>query len=289
MALDCSKATSELENIICKSDSLKQDEMQMEKAYFSLRKNLGPIGQKKLLTMQRAWLAFRSDMIVESAISEEIETHTQFLKNTPAGMVPFKRQTTLKKMERFLTGYNFPNPSTPVQRNFNKMLKPILNQTVGDPEYKGSEEVDASDIKRNDKFILSARIYSDGFYGGAHPLHSSVHINIDVKTGNPLKISHLFSKQAQRKIALACAVQLAQGRTAYEKDTALATFNAYQEDYPNQITNHIKDASRWQFEKTETTISFNEYAIAPYVAGEQRCSFENTYLAPLSKRPEFFK
>ncbi len=84
-------------------------------------------------------------------------------------------------------------------------------------------------------------------------------------------------------------MQVAQGRPAYEKETTLETFNAYQKDYPNQISEHVKNSYRWQLKKIKSTITFNEYTIAPYIAGEQRCSFDNIYLASLSKRPAFFK
>ncbi len=289
MALDCSKATSKLDKIICSDDDLKQDDAEMEKAYFSLRKKLDSVGHAKLLKMQRFWLKSRSPYTPTDTLSTDFQDHTAFLKNTPKGMVPFLNTIKIKKFTRNLKGYEFSNPSTPAQKTFNKKLYKAISQSIGETDGRGGEDIDALDIFRNDKLVISARVYTDGFYGGAHPLHSAVHINIDTKTGKPLSIKSLFSKQTQKKIAIACAVQISDFRGLYEKDTPLEIFNAINEDYPNSITDRVKDATSWQFKKSESTIIFNEYLIASYTAGEQQCSFENTFLAPLSKRPEFFK
>ena len=288
-ALDCSKATSELDKTICNDSELKIYDSQMEKSYFFLRQKLSPKGRALLLKTQRQWLKSRQDFSNPDSLRMEIEAHTRFLNATPKGMVPIISTKETKNFIQRFHGYKYPESSNRIQKTFNKNLQKILRSSFTDPDIRGDEDVDASTISRNDKFVLSAEVSTEGYYGGAHPLHNSVHINIDMKTGKILDIKTLFSKKALRTIELACAMQVAQGRYAYEKETALETFKAYQEDYPNQITEHVKNSYRWQFKKIKSIIIFNEYAIAPYVAGEQRCSFDNTFFAPLSKRPAFFK
>jgi len=288
-ALDCSKATSDLDKAICADSELKEYDSQMEKTYFFLRKKLGPKGRAILLKTQRHWLKSRQDFSNPDSLSMEIEEHTRFLQAAPKGMVPVLSTRKTKNFTRRFQGYKFPDPSTKIQRTFNKHLQKILRSSISDPDVRGEEDVDASKVSRFDKFVLSTQVSTEGYYGGAHPSHNTLHINVDIKTGQILKIKTLFSKQALRTIELACAMQIAQDRPAYEKETPLETFKAFQEAYPNQITDHVKNSFRWQFKKIKTTISFNEYAIAPYVAGEQRCSFDNQFFAPLSKHPKFFK
>ena len=290
-ALDCSKARSEAEKTICSDPDLKEEDAAMEKAYFSLHKKLGPVGQKKLLAMQRQWLKTRNEMSVDSIISGATEDHTRLLEKTPPGMVPFHTETTSKsgKVKTTITGYKFPTTNTALHKTFNALFDKRYKENQVEPADKADEEVDATDVSRFGPYIISSRIYTDGYYGGAHPLHFAVQVNVDVKTAKPLKIESLFSREALDKLALSCASQIAEFRGMYEQDTPEKTLKAINEDYPGEILKHLKDPGSWLFKKAEAIIVFNEYTIAPYAAGEQNCSFKNKVLARLSKKPDYFQ
>ncbi len=289
--INCEKASTETEKEICDSPGLKEDELEMEKIYFALRKKLGPAGRAKLLAAQRSWLKERAEYSDSNILNDFIRDQLQFLSETPDGMVPFTETkiTNQGKGKSKTKGYMFPVEKTALQKSFNRTLEKVLNKPRGSTDGKFEEELDATRVKRNDSYILSIRVYMEGFYGGVHPLHFAGHVNINKKTGQPVKISSLFDEKARQELAKACVTQLVAGRASYARfDSPEEASAQFEKDFPGAVRKNVGNAVRWKFEEFSTSITFDEYIVAAYVAGEQSCEFENDFLAGLSKQPKFF-
>lgn len=301
LAFDCTTATTNIENTICNSPELKASDDAMENAYFTLRAKLGPIGKKKLLALQRRWLRKRNvdDIAIESTLLEENTNHTQFLNTTPQGMAPHFVYKAPKsgKTGGEQRGYLFADPKTHLEKSFNALILKFAKtyqpgKKVDDAgTQEGTYEADTNfeTVSRFDQNILSSSITVVGNFGGAHPFHISSFINIDPQTGNQVKISTLFNPSARAQLINKCADQLIQARGIYDRDDPKLARKAFNDDYPNEVKKHINDAKRWAFEKSGVTITFDEYAVAPYVAGEQLCVFKNAFLTTITKHPNMFK
>jgi hypothetical protein len=126
-------------------------------------------------------------------------------------------------------------------------------------------------IETNQDGILSLGIHLDGYYGGAHPLHGSVYLTLDTRTGKRVGITDLIASDKLRMFFQAEKFKLLSERRDSLFEDQQQEFMRFVETIASPSTEEqlasFGDFSNFYLTPQALVTEYDEYEIAPYAAG----------------------
>ena len=305
-AIDCARATTDTEKLICSDSKLKQADEELGAAWSRARGMLGKSDFKQLQQSQRAWLKTRDARCgygndaerVECLIKQTSErrlviaAETKSGPGTDAAMVPFGKaqagSKTAYKVE--LAGVRFANPAKAGEVFFNQAVDVLVKQapftekidfeTAGQLSY-----IQTISLEYASPELVSALVMTWRYDGGAHGNTVFSAINVSPASGE-LAFDKLFPESAQAELAVACRKQL------YRMDGSKAFSDKELEEmlfpeYDAAILTGVKNLSSWAFSTQGARVIFSPYELAPYAAGSLECRLPLELLRQLSTAAQY--
>ncbi len=304
--IDCARATTGTEKLICSDSKLKQADDELGAAWGRARALLGKSEFKQLRQSQRAWLKTRDvhcgygiDADKVECLIKQTSKRTLIIaaeaKSGPgadAAMVPFGRaqagSKTAYKVE--LAGVRFASPLKAGEVAFNRAVDVLVKQapftekidfeTAGQLSYIQSVSLEYASPE-----LVSALVTTWRYDGGAHGNTVFSAINISPASGE-LAFDRLFPEAAQADLAKACRKQLSQmdGSKAFsDKEREEMLFP----EYESAILAGVKNLSSWVFSAQGARVIFSPYELAPYAAGSLECRLSLELLRKLSTAAQY--
>ncbi len=129
-------------------------------------------------------------------------------------------------------------------------------------------------IETNQDGILSLGFHLDGYYGGAHPLHGSVYLTLDTRTGKRLTITDLIAPDKLRMFFQAEKFKLLSERRDSLFEDQQQEFTRFVETIASPSTKEQVESyggfSNFYLTPQALVTEYDEYEVAPYAAGPIR-------------------
>jgi uncharacterized protein YecT (DUF1311 family) len=305
-AIDCARASTDTEKLICSDAGLKAADDAMGVAW----KRLGDLLDKdEMLPMrasQRAWLKMRDDRCGYGEAPERVQCLRQvteermlILSGEPrtgpgasSQLVPFAvhRPGSKKTYLVDIAGVRFADPQAPGERAFNKMVDDAikaspLSETVDFESFGELTYSESTIVEYAAPHLISALSSVWRYDGGAHGNYYSTGHHFSPQDGE-LSYPMLFGEEAANELAAACRDGLArpdggEALSAPERKEMLF------EDTLAVFAEQVKNLGIWSFDAQGARVHFAPYAIASYAAGEFECRLPLDLLNRLSKAPQY--
>jgi uncharacterized protein YecT (DUF1311 family) len=286
-AIDCSKASSQVEKAICASPEAHAADDAMAAAYTALRSIMKPTEQKALAASQGQFIAGREDCTADDSgtgrtdaqiaecVVEKTSSRAKILAGKPAGgpgtSDPIRMIVVAGADQVYHTSLAFIAPQTPAEKLFNAtMAKHLSGYRLAKTADGTSDTFDAVLMYGSPDFVSVNLAAEDDTPGLIHPMASNTNLNMDMKTGKILKMADFLSADALAKIEDQCLAQL---KDYMSSDTATGEVD------PVLITTDIEDLARWSFGASGASLVFDPVTLDP----ASKCSFDYKTLQPLVK------
>ncbi len=303
MALDCAKASTQVDKAICADPVAAAADDAMTKAYDALAARLAAPEKTALLTSQRRWLKFRDNVCsakddnaaMTGCLIDETRQRRAFLAGEPVGGPGAAQRFTPVFIQHVGEPYQydidvnalkFADPQLPGEKLFNANIDLLLKKVpkIDQSEFRQnmvySYDLDISASFASPEFI-SARVDLYDFSGGAHGNSSTSNFAIDLDTGKELQFSDLFAADAQPKLVAACLEDIKRQKHEKMPDDPFGVVSAAEQK--KTIEESVADLTRWSFYATKAEITFDPYALGAYVEGSYACDFSAEMMRPLLK------
>ena len=293
-AFDCTKAQSAVEKAICADPKLKAADDAMTAAYVTLRDALGGSERKGLGASQRKWVKSREDNCgyqegAERAncILSQTEERRQLLLAEPESgpgtgsrLMPvfIQQDADPHHYDVDFTLLKFVKPQSKGETLFNnKAAKigkdaPLGRQSEAARDDMTYASFAAMTLTYASPTLISAKVESWDFSGGAHGNSGTSGITIDLKHGAEMNAGDLFDAKAVAQLKADCIKQIfAQKKDKNDgQDFNPADDPNYQEA---TIVEHLQAMDSWNLWKDKATVTFNAYSIGSYAEGQYECDF----------------
>ena len=304
VAFDCTKAQSPVEKAICADAKLKTADDAMAAAYQGLRDSLTGPDRKALGASQGKWVKSREDGCsaqqgaeLTSCVLSETDERRRLLQAEPesgpgAGsrlMPVFIQQAgDPHHYDVDYTLIRFIKPKSPGENLFNaqvnKLAKgaPLEREAEAAPQDMTYAAFTAMALTYASPKLLSAKVDSWSFSGGAHGNGGTSGITIDLGSGVALKSSDLFDGAALAALKDDCVKQiLVQKKDKLEgEDFDPNNDPLYSE---KTVVEYLQSLANWNFWRDKATVTFDAYAIGSYAEGPYECEFAMGNLRKLAK------
>jgi uncharacterized protein YecT (DUF1311 family) len=304
LAFDCAKSTTKVEKAICSDRGLAAADVELTNAYVAALGASSPSEKKMLTLSQQRWIdqrenacAYGKDAELISCISKETIERKLLLQGAPesgpgaaSALVPvfLQQRGDAKHYDLDYALVRFADPHNAGEKLFNTQTEKILAEAPRRPH--GQEVLEGQILAREESFAVSFASpdllsVADSFYafeGGAHGNGGVTNINIDMRSGEEIKITDVFSNEALRALAAGCRDQiLARKQENYgaEKKYVAEDDGNFQE---STIPAHISDFQRWTIFAKKAIVTFDSYAIGSYAEGPYQCEFDMSKLKDLA-------
>ena len=286
-AIDCAKASTDLEHAICSNPDLLEADDAMNAAYRSALKAVGPKMTKALKADAASWAESRYDNCatdqagdpsrpedIISCLVTDTRHRTAFLSGMPLEGPGFGEPMLPQVMvgaDGVINEYvRFAAPRATAAKAFNAAL---------DKELKTIRMAKSTD-HMSDSFelklayaspdLISANIDTDLEEGYAHPMVANYALNIDGKTGKVLTMADALDAAGLKAVEANCAAQAKDYISAGEEGADIRGDN---------IKSMVDDLRFWTFGATAATLQYAEYGLDSYPT----CSLGYDVLKPLMK------
>jgi uncharacterized protein YecT (DUF1311 family) len=303
MALDCAKASTQVDKAICADPVAAAADGAMTKSYDALAARLAAPEKTALLTSQRRWLKFRADLCsarddaaaLTSCLADETRQRRAFLAGEPvSGPGAAQRFTPVfihhvgapYQYDIDVNALKFADPQLPGEKlfdaNIDSLLKkvPKIDQSGFRQNMVYSYDLNISASFASPEFI-SARIDLYDFSGGAHGMSSTSNFAIDLDAGKELQFSALFAADAQPKLVAACLADIKREKQERAPEAPYVPVSANEQT--KEIEKSVADLTRWSFFATKAQVTFDPYALGSYAEGVYTCDFPAELMRPLLK------
>jgi uncharacterized protein YecT (DUF1311 family) len=303
-AFDCAKAQSPVEKAICADQKLKAADDAMAAFYAALRDALTGDYRKSLVASQRKWLKGREDNCgyqqgaeLSSCVLTETEERHRLLTAAPesgpgAGstmVVEFIQQDgDPHHYDVDYTLIRFAKARSRGEDAFNAQVRkiakaaPLRRQKEAARDDLTYSAYAAMTLTYASPKLVSAKVDSYDFSGGAHGNGGTSAINVDLAHGAMIKASDLFDDKGTNALRADCVKQI----FAQKKDKNDGE-EFKPEDDPNYreqiIVDHLKSLDSWSFWKNKAVVTFDAYSIGSYAEGPYECEFPMSKLKSLAK------
>jgi len=286
-AIDCTKATTDLDHAICNTPELLKADDAMNAAYQSALKAVGLKMTKALKADAANWADTRYDNCamdeagdpsnpddIISCLIGDTQHRTAFLSGLPLEGPGFGEPM----LPQVMTGADditneflrFTAPKAPAAKAFNA----VLDKELKDVRMAKSTDhmSDWFQLKLNyaSPDLISANIDTDFEEGFAHPMVSNYAINIDGRTGKVLTMADALDAAGLRAIEANCADQTKDYISATEEGGDVRA---------DKIKSMVEDLRFWTFGATSATLQYAEYGLDSYPT----CTLSYGVLKPLMK------
>jgi len=296
--LDCSRAKSAVEKVICTEPALASADAEMTMAYAALHAALPADQRSALRANQRQWLAERDGACREKGpalarcLTEETEARRRFLVGEGPNGAPraprllpnfYYEESKARRYEISIQYPQIPNPAGAAASEFNNQSRkvafgagPAAATEIRNAERPSRDEAakfyNASyEITYLDSRFASVVFSIASYEGGAHPNGESVALLYSFSRGRPLRLSDFLADPGKAIPAIADRCR----REAEKEDWGLF-------DNPDFV-DVVKDISSWSAGSDGIEILFNPYSVAPYVSGPHACRLTYAELMPFLK------
>ena len=295
MAIDCAKAGSRTENLICATPTLQALDSAMAKAYGELKSSLPAAQQPWLQSSQITWIQRRAafcdddgtqnedDGAVVLCLERQTEDRLAMLSGAradapaaaPRLMPVFFYRAGGKG--RYEVNLSYPQAASPGVGSLNTLLRQAAE---GDQPWKNGPDPDHESVGYDADYRIA--LQTESFisvvfrrmtvFGGPYPNNEQFTVNFDLKAGRAATLDNLLRPGAQAKTGKLCKAQL---RKYYGGGS------------DEMITKEVVDGevgkiNNWVFEPDQIQIEFN---IATHAMGEYACKLSGKTAAALL-RPE---
>ncbi len=290
-AFDCSKASTAVEETICANPDIKAADDALAAAYAEVKASSAPAEQKMLVRSQKRWIASRegcteAEAGITACIRDETAKRLRLLTGTlesgpGAGNRPIPvfvmQEGNAKAYDLDVQLLRFGDPQSAGEKTLNRITteaRKMLKIGPHGEDTGGSTYaiVQAMTISYASPEFMSVITSYWADTGGAHGNGGVSNSNIDMETGKLLEIGDVFGEDTAAKLTADCKTQL-----IAEKQRRLAgeTYDPAVDDFLKDevIAEHVATLSRWSFQESKASVSFDAYAIGSYAEGPYECEF----------------
>jgi uncharacterized protein len=291
LAFDCAKAQTKVEVAICADPALMDQDRALSAAYDNVKSYSTDAERVMLQLSQRAWIdgretdcadAVGNDLAtcIDEATAARLDVLTARPDAGPGNGSPMIPVFVVQAGGAGLyeiddTFFRFAKPKTAAEQLFNSAIARLAALAPLGPQkdLMNAENLDSSGqitLSYVSPRLISALYAHGGYDGGAHPNGGTSNINVDFQAGREIAVSDVFTEDAVAKLARQCRDQIIDQKM--QNDSA---YDPAQDDFLKDevIAEHIATFSRWTLGETDATVTFDPYAIGPYVEGEYDCTF----------------
>jgi uncharacterized protein YecT (DUF1311 family) len=296
MAIDCARAGSRTEKLICATPTLQAIDSAMAKAYGELKSSLPAAQQPWLQSSQITWIqrraAFCDDddgtqnedngavvLCLERQTEDRLAMFSGARADAPAAaprLMPvfFYREGGKGRYE---VNLSYPQAASPGVGSLNKLLRQAAE---ADQRWKDGPDPDHESLGYDADYRIA--LQTESFisvvftrltvFGGPYPNNEQFTVNFDLKAGRAATLDNLLRPGAQAKTGKLCKAQLRK---------------YYGEGSDEMITKEVVDGevgkiNNWVFEPDQIQIEFD---IATHAMGAYACKLSGKTAAALL-RPE---
>ncbi len=303
-AFDCAKAQSTVEKAICADQKLKAADDTMAAAYATLRDALNGADRKNLAASQRKWLKTREDNCgyqqgseLSSCILGETDERRLLLAAAPesgpgtgSAMMPvfIQQDGDPHHYDIDYTLIRFVKAKSAGETAFNAEVSKVAKAAPVQRQKEAAREdatyfaYAAMTVTYASPQMISAKVDSWDFSGGAHGNGGTSAINVDLKRGAMMKARDLFDDKGTAELKADCVRQIAEQKKDKNDGQEFKP-----EDDPNYseqtIIEHLQSLDEWSFSKGKAVVNFDAYSIGSYVEGSYECDFAMSKLKSLAK------
>ena len=289
LAFDCTKAKTGVEKAICADPALKKIDDDLAAAYGAVKTGLAEADQKMMTISQKRWIARRegcgSDgQDLAACVKQKTEERLALLTGTAASgpgaegkLVPqFIAQTgTPGSYDIDIALLRFQEAMTPGQETLNRAAGEIAAAAKLGPQENVEQgaiyaEADSFAITYASPALLSVR---HDFYdneGGAHGNYGTTNLNINMESGELLKIDDVLAEPSAAILTLWCKQQIEAEKLKRSPDIDLSEGAAERDKVIAEV---VRDLASWSIGETGITVSFDPYAVGAYAEGTYQCRF----------------
>ena len=286
-AIDCAKASTDLEHAICNSPDLLKADDAMNAAYQSALKAVGPKMTKALKADAANWAEYRYDNCamdeagdpskpedIMSCLVSDTTQRTAFLSGMPLEGPGFGEPMLPQVMtgaDDIINEYSrFTAPKAVAAKAFNAAVdKELKNIRMA----KSTDHVsDSFQLKLTyaSPDLISANVDTDFEEGYAHPMVANFAVNLDGKTGKVLTVADALDADSLKTVEANCAEQEKDYISAGEEGADVRGDN---------IKSMVDDLKFWTFGAKAATLQYAEYGLDSYPT----CTLGYDVLKPLMK------
>lgn len=289
LAFDCTKAKTAVEKAICADPALKQIDDDLATTYSEVRSGLAEADQKMMTISQKRWIARREACGSDgeglaSCVKQKTAARLAFLNGTaasgpevPGKLVPvFVAQAGKPGLHDIdLTLLRFEAPVTPGQLTLNRLADEIIAAAKLGPQPSSESsailaEEDSFSVTYASPALMSVRHDFYDFEGGAHGNYGTTNININMETGELLKIDDVLAEPSANVLTLWCKQQIEAEKQKRLPDVDLSEGAAERDKVIAEV---VRDLASWSIGETDITVSFDPYAVGAYAEGAYQCRF----------------
>jgi uncharacterized protein YecT (DUF1311 family) len=300
LALDCSKAKTQVEKAICADPAAAAADRSMEDAYGRLAAGLSPDEKKALLASQRAWLKLRGNTcqgdngITASCLVKRTEQRSRYLAGLPetgpgsgSRLRPIFRQESGPRLqyEIDVNALKFEAPALLGEKLFNARVDKLLEDLPKNGPRDKAELLYSAWLSLSMTYasptFLSAHVSTYEFSGGAHGNSATSNINIDIGRGKSVAFTDLFTSGAQSQFEEACWTQFKKQKPEKGPDESMSADDT--KTYRATIKESVAALENWSFSANKASIGFDPYALGAYAEGTYSCDFDEQMLKRLRK------
>jgi hypothetical protein len=308
LALDCSKAATETETLICAEPALKAADDAMSAAYTALAARIAADQKAPLLQSQRSFIAQREwcgggegahRCIVDQTVARQRYLAGGIEPGALRGPAPVLEPLLVQqagdvKKTLYTVDYSlirFANPATAGETAFNAAMDAIAAEaTLGDQSENGDEmgsvpydDSSKARITLLTPEIIAAEIEDYVYSGGAHGNGGVYSVALNRQTGETIDIAKAIGPTGVNGLVPLCREAIAEAKA--ERYGASEVYEIAKDDFYSDETviDHIKGAGSWRLEPGKATVTFNSYALGSYAEGRYECSFAAELIHALSR------
>lgn len=294
LAIDCTRAGSRTEKLICAIPTLQAIDSAMAKAYRELKSSLPAAQQPWLRSSQMTWIQRRAafcnddgtqneDGAVVLCLKRQTEDRLAMLSGARADA-----PTTVPRLMpvffyrkggkgRYEVNLSYPQAASPGVSSLNKLLRQAAE---GDQRWKDGPDPDHESLGYDADYRIA--LQTESFisvvftrltvFGGPYPNNEQFTVNFDLKAGRAATLDNLLRPGAQAKTGKLCKAQL---RKYYgEGSKEMITKEV--------VAGVVGKINNWVFEPDQIQIEFD---IATHAMGAYACKLSGKTAAALL-RPE---
>lgn len=289
LAFDCAKAKTGVEKAICADPALKALDDALAAAYGAVKAGLAEADQKMMTNSQKRWIARREGcgtggqdlaVCVKQKTEERLVLLTGKAASGPGApgklIAQFIAQTgTPGSYDIDIALLRFEAPALPGEETLNRAADEIAAAARLGPQENVEQgaiyaEADSFTITYASPAFMSVR---HDFYdneGGAHGNYGTTNLNINMESGELLKIEDVLAAPSAAILTLWCKQQIEAEKLRRIPDIDLSE-GADERDAA--IAQTMRDLASWSIGETGITVSFDPYAVGAYSEGTYQCRF----------------
>jgi uncharacterized protein YecT (DUF1311 family) len=301
LAFDCSKASTEVEHLICGSAEAKASDDAMAAAYSALAARLDEAGRKDLLASQRHWLRYRDTAcqgaeaacVISMTDARRAQLTAEPVRAGPGApaFIPrlFWQAGTPTTYEVDIGYPQLVSPSDAAGRALDQALEATAmadSETflaaLGPDDYvppgQMTYEVTYRIAYADADFVsVGYDIYAYG--GGAHPNAWTAAVNFLLDKGRPLAFEDMFDATGAAALRKICRKQITDTKIEHGVPADMIPLDVTDE----ALDAVLQDPSKWVFAPPGLVINFDPYAIGAYAEGPYVCGIVTVMLAMIAR------